>query len=91
MFNHPQSLHTRQAINIVNEPVGGKDGLALELQLLPPKYEKYRERLRLGASQELHSEPISSDKAGPLFKGELILNIDVELGIYTLGLGAPSL
>lgn len=54
-----------------------------------PKYEKYREGL--GARQELHSEAISSDKTGTLFKGEHTLNIDPALGIYTQGLGTPSL
>lgn len=56
-----------------------------------PKYEKYREKLWLGAIQELHSALISSDKTGPLFKGEVILNIDGALGIYTQGLGTPIL
>lgn len=57
----------------------------------PEIWKIQRESLWLGAIQELHSEPISSDKTGPLFKGELILNIDSALGIFTQGLGGPSL
>lgn len=45
----------------------------------------------LGAIQELDGKPISTDETGPPFKGELRLNIDWVLGIYTQGLGAPSL
>lgn len=39
--------------------------------------------LWLEAIQELHSTLMSSYKSGSLFKGELILNIDSALGIYT--------
>ena len=46
-----------------------------------PKYEKYR--ARLGAVRDLDGEPISTEETGPPFKGELRLNIDWLLGIYT--------
>lgn len=53
----------------------------------PQIWKIQREKLWLGAIQELPSQPISAGKTRPVFKGELILKIDPALGIYTRRFG----